>query len=71
MNSHEILLPGKVTEDDKRRWKQSAGELAKLARPIVDAIRANHHPHTTVIIEFDRIVVNEAMYSLPIEVDEF
>jgi hypothetical protein len=68
--SARILTPKKITEEDILREKQNAKELAELARPLVDAIRAKHNPYTTIIVEYDRVVVNEAEYYMPVAFDE-
>jgi hypothetical protein len=65
-----VLTPRRVAEEDRSRWKQNAKELAELARPLVEVIRAKHNPYTTVTVEFDRVVVNAAEYYMPVEVDE-
>jgi hypothetical protein len=65
-----VLTPRKITEMDARRQKQNAKDLAELARPLVDAIRAKHDPYTTITIEFDRVIVNTTEYYMPVEVDE-
>lgn len=40
-------------------------ELEKLAKPLVDYLRKNHNPHTTIVITDDRVVVTEDIIGIP------
>jgi len=45
-------------------------ELEKLAKPLVDYLRKNHNPHTTIVITDDRVVVTEDIIGIPFPVDD-
>ena len=40
-------------------------ELEELARPLVDFLRDNYHPHVSVIVTDERVVVVEELISIP------
>lgn len=42
-----------------------ATELEVMARPIVEYLKANYHPHAAVVITSNRVVVTETLLSVP------
>lgn len=42
-----------------------ATELEVMARPIVEYLKANYHPHAIVVITGNRVVVMETLLSVP------
>lgn len=36
-----------------------------LARPLVEYLKENHHPHTSIVITKDRVEVMETIVSIP------
>lgn len=45
-------------------------ELKVLAKPLVDYLRENHHPHTTIIVTYDRVVVVEDVIGIPFPTED-
>ncbi len=39
--------------------------LMKLARPLIEYLKENCHPHTSIIIKEDRVAVEETVLSIP------
>lgn len=42
-------------------------ELADLCVPILQVLRKNFHPHTSIVITSDEIKVEESTYGLPVK----
>lgn len=40
-------------------------ELEQLAKPLIEYLKENHHPHTAIVITADRVVVVETILSVP------
>ena len=40
-------------------------ELEKLAKPLIEYLKENHHPHTAILITDDRVMVVETVLSVP------
>ena len=40
-------------------------ELEKLAKPLIEYLKENHHPHTAIVITDDRVMVVETILSVP------
>lgn len=42
-------------------------ELEVLARPLVEYLRKNYHPHTAIVVTDERVVVVEDVVSAPVK----
>lgn len=40
-------------------------KLKKLAEPLIEYLKENHNPHTSIVITGERIVVVEDVMSIP------
>ena len=40
-------------------------ELERLAKPLIDYLNNNYHPHTAIIITNERVAVVETVLSVP------
>lgn len=45
-------------------------ELEKLAKPLVDYLRNNYNPHTTIVITDERVVVVEDVMGIPFPIGD-
>ena len=45
-------------------------ELEALAKPLIDFLRDNYHPHTAILITDDRVAVVETVLSIPQPIDD-
>lgn len=45
-------------------------ELEKLAKPLVDYLRNNYNPHTTIVITDERVSVVEDVIGIPLHREE-
>lgn len=50
----------------KEKVKEQFDELEAVAKPVVEYIRKNYHPHVTVIIDFDHVEVLEGVKAMQI-----
>lgn len=44
-------------------------ELEELAKPLVDYLRKNYHPHTVIVVTDERVVLAEDVMSAPLGFD--
>lgn len=44
---------------------QKRDRLEDLARPLIEYLKENHHPHTSIVITEDRVEVMETIVSIP------
>lgn len=55
----------------KAKLRQGGGdlmaELEVLARPLVEYLRKNYHPHTAIVVTDERVVVVEDVVSVPVK----
>lgn len=49
----------KYAAEQKRKAEQQEKELRGLARPLVEYLEENYHPHMTVVINDERVVIVE------------
>ena len=42
-------------------------ELEKLAKPLIEYLKENHHPHTAIVVRDDGVEVIETCISIPTE----
>ena len=47
--------------------RENLSELEALARPLVDYLRQKHHPHTTIVVTYDRVVLVEETLGVPLD----
>lgn len=47
-----------------------ADKLEHLARPLVEYLRENHHPHTSIVVTDERVVVIEDVLGIPFPVED-
>lgn len=45
--------------------KANIQELEKLARPLMDYLKENCHPYTSILVEESRVAVVETVLSIP------
>ncbi len=43
----------------------NADEILSLAKPLIDYMRENHHPHCSVLITSERVSIQEDLISIP------
>ena len=46
---------------------QEKSELTELAKPLMEFLRENCHPHTSIVITDERVAVVETVLSIPRE----
>lgn len=59
------LQPGEYIEEKVRTQERQMQELEGLARPIIEFLRENYHPYTTVVIGYDKIQLDETTLWIP------
>lgn len=50
--------------------KEKFNELEELARPLVDYIRENYHPHVTVVVTDTFVRVTEDLMGVPFPLED-
>ena len=55
---------GDMTESEVLR-QQIDGQLEEMARPLIEYLKQNCHPHTAIVITSERVAVIETVLSIP------
>lgn len=50
--------------------KDQIDELKRLADPLVKFLRKNHHPHASIVITDERVVVTEDVIGIPLPIED-
>lgn len=57
--------------DSQDTWsEQDQQEFEKLCAPVVEFIQRKFHPHTRIIIDWDRASIFEEQFGLPFQVPD-
>ena len=55
---------------EHQRQLEKLKELEELCRPVVEYIQKQWHPHTRIIVDWDRASVFEEQYGVPFQVPD-
>lgn len=51
---------------DRVRTLQHLTDLAEAAKPLVNFLRGNYDPHTTIVLQYDRVTILQDRCSTPL-----
>ena len=61
-----VLPDGRTIDLGGGEEVEDMNKLEELVKPLVELLRNNYHPHTTIVITQERTVVVETVLSIPI-----
>lgn len=63
--SFEKEVPANVTEIKRAATTEGISKLSELAKPLIDYLHKNYHPHVSIVVTDTGVEVSEIILSIP------